>query len=189
MTNQSLPLTKASVSSIAGFPGVSLFPPISLYSASLILETKASGHHRIACLLSWIPNQESRILQIQKCAQQWCVNCASIYPLSKRSSGKWELLSTWKKTTLVKTSLWHFTEVVLNASLSASCNVCVISRDIRESNLYWDSSINNKKLLYSWNTWPVFSVQMTSYEQLCCNMRNIIRLSGEDGWGAAVSRK
>lgn len=188
-TNQPLLSTKAFICSIFGFPGFSVFPPISLYPALLILESKASSHHKITCLLSLIPKQQSRILQIWKCAQQWCLNSFSHISSQQKDLCKWELLSAWTKTTFIKTLLWHFAEVVLNASLSALYDVCMISRNMRGSNSYWDSSISNKKLLYSWNTWLVFLVQTTSYEHLCCNMRNIIRLSGEDGWGAVICRK
>lgn len=89
MTNQPLPLTKASISSVVGFPGFSVFPPISLYSALLVLELKASSHHKITCLLLWNPNQESRILQIQKHAQQWRVN--SISHVSSQQKELWHM--------------------------------------------------------------------------------------------------
>lgn len=179
---------QASFPSIADFPQCCVFLAISSYSALLVLEQKASTHHKIACLLSWVSNRESSISKSRSVPSN--VSTAFLmYLLSKKSFGKWELLSVWRKTTLIKTLFWHLEEVVLNASLSALCNVCVICRDIRESHLYQDSSVNNKKLLYSWSTWPGFSVQMTSYEQLCCSVRNIIRLSGEDGWGAVICRK
>lgn len=101
-----------------------------------------TSHQKITSLLLWIHNQESRILQIQKCAQKWCVD--SISHVSSQQNELWQIQ---RKTTLVKTSLWHFAEVVLNASHSVLCNVCVFSRDRRESNLYRDPSINNKKAI------------------------------------------
>lgn len=53
------------------------------------LEQKASTHHKIACLSSWVSNQESSIFQIQKCAQQWCVN--SISHVSSRQKEFWRM--------------------------------------------------------------------------------------------------
>lgn len=111
----------------------SVLPSISSYPALLILEVKASSHHKIACLLSWVSYQESCIFQIQTCPNNDALTAFLMYLLSKRISGKWELLSIWRKTALVKMLLWHFAEVVLNASLSALCDVCVVSKDIRES--------------------------------------------------------